>query len=183
MKPHHSFRSHEDERTYVHYLTFSCNNCLPLFEDQSLCRLLVEHLNAERNKLGFEVYAYVIMPNHVHLLIWSPSVPTSRVLQGIKGGFSRIAMMRIRERQPDLLPDLTIHRCTRSSSSFWLPGGGFDRPIRGQRAIRMRISYIHNNPVRARLVRYPSVWKWSSERFWSAGDASLMIMDNPPFLL
>jgi REP element-mobilizing transposase RayT len=93
------------------------------------------------------VLAYVIMPNHVHLLI-EPHTSLERITRGIKGVSSRVANFILAR------PGLT----------FW-QGESFDHwvrtPAEGEKICR----YIENNPVKARLVRNANEWRWSSAAF------------------
>jgi REP element-mobilizing transposase RayT len=95
----------------------------------------------------YAVLAYVIMPNHVHLLI-EPHTSLERITRGIKGVSSRVANFILAR------PGLT----------FW-QGESFDHwvrtPAEGEKICR----YIENNPVKARLVRNANEWRWSSAAF------------------
>jgi putative DNA methylase len=92
----------------------------------------------------FDLFAYVIMPNHVHLLL-EPKVPIQRITKGIKGASAH----------------LTRQSTGNSPCPFW-QDESFDhwvrKPAQGEKIIR----YIENNPVKARLVSNASDWRWSS---------------------
>jgi putative transposase len=98
-------------------------------------------------KLGqYNLLAYVVMPNHVHLLV-EPSVPVARITRGIKG---------VSARDANVLLD-------RVGESFWQPES-FDHWIRNGVALERTILYIENNPVKAKLVKRAEDWQWSSAR-------------------
>jgi putative transposase len=92
----------------------------------------------------YSLRAFVIMPNHVHLLI-DPLVPTPQITKGLKGAAAREANAILHRTGHPLWQD--------ESFDHWVRNGKqFDR-------IRM---YIENNPVSAGLVREPQQWPWSS---------------------
>jgi REP-associated tyrosine transposase len=104
-----------------------------------------------QNGLGqYQLYAYAVMPNHVHLLI-EPLVSVTRIMRGIKGVSAREAN-RILHRTGELFwQDESYDHWVRSEGEFW-----------------KIVGYIENNPVCAKLVEKPEDWKWSS-----AGDAGI----------
>jgi len=88
--------------------------------------------------------AYVIMPNHVHVLL-DPLVPLTKLTKGIKGVSSRDANAKL----------------GRIGKSFW-QDESFDHWIRGPGEFARIQTYIENNPVKARLCTSPRDWPWSS---------------------
>jgi len=92
----------------------------------------------------YELQAFAIMPNHVHLLIY-PLVSLDRLTKGLKGTTAR---------QANALLD-------RTGQPFW-QDESFDHWVRdGKQFDRIR-AYIENNPVAAGLVKHPHDWPWSS---------------------
>jgi len=104
------------------------------------------HFDGDR----YRVLAWVIMPNHVHVLI-DPAEPISKTIQGWKSFTSRWLLAhneRLGLGIPD--PHLVWMR------EYW------DRFIRDGDHLRATIDYIHRNPVKAGLCREPADWPWSS---------------------
>ncbi|MCX6641447.1 MAG: transposase, partial [bacterium] len=62
--------THYTQIPHAHFLTFGCYRRLWLFKDPTLYYGFVDHLGNVRQKLHFKLYGYVVMPNHVHLLIF-----------------------------------------------------------------------------------------------------------------
>jgi len=108
------------------------------------------------------------MPNHVHLIIYptSDSYDIAGILQSIKQSVSRRALINIRKSRPALLDLFSTGSKTRAYR-FWQAGGGYDRNIVSRVALMNAIDYVHNNPVRAGLVKSAEEWKWSSFRDWA----------------
>jgi len=153
-----------NERGHAHALTFSCCDRLPLLANDEACRLFLEALAAARKGHHFDMWAYVLMPEHVHLLIWprEPDYSISTILHAIKRPMSYRAKAQ------------GLYR----GVSFWLPGGGFDRNIDNARAIYEEIDYMHANPVRRGLCERPTDWKYSSARFWAGMTDAVVEMDR-----
>ncbi len=158
----------------VRFLTFSCFGRLPLFLNDSIKARFVERLSAARDQHGFALLGWVIMPEHVHLLLWPklPSSPVNRILRSLKQPFAQEVLERFRERNAPVLPRLID---SRGVSRFWLRGGGYDRNIRSDQEFIEKIEYIHNNPVRRGLVATTTDWPWSSARWYGGLDALLTI--------
>ena len=53
----------------IYFITTTITEKLPVFFDENLCKIVLNNLNFYRDKLGFAIYAYVIMPTHIHLLV------------------------------------------------------------------------------------------------------------------
>ncbi len=149
---------------HAHALTFSCFQRRPLLELPAACELFVSSLDAARDRHCFDIWAYVVMPEHVHLLICprQGEYSISAILLGIK----RPASFHIRRATSGQLPH------------FWMPGGGYDRNLRTSKAIHSEMDYIHHNPVRRGLCERPGDWPFSSARYWISGDAVPLAMDH-----
>jgi len=151
-------------------LTFSCYRHYAFLSRDRTREWLCEALNEARAQFGFQLWAYVIMPEHVHLLVCPGDAPEmmSRFLQAVKEPVARKAIRYLKENAPDWLARITVRADTRVRHRFWQPGGSYDRNITSIEAMRAMIDYIHANPVRRGLVASPEEWEWSSAR-WYAG--------------
>lgn len=118
--------------------------------------IVVAQIARARLQHGFHLFAWVLMTNHVHLMIRAEDVGVVTVLHSIKAPIGRMVMARWRARG---------RPCPRR---FWQPGGGYDRLIRTPDEFHATLHYLHHNPVRAGLVRTPTDYRWSSAR-WYAG--------------
>lgn len=148
---------------HARYLTFSCYRRLPLFKNPTIRDAFAEQLFLARARLGFGLRAWVVMPEHVHLLVVPapPRVTVSAVLMAVKRPFSAKVLARWRELGAPVLEHI---RDAAGDKRFWQAGGGYDRNIVSEDELREKIRYIHENPVRRRLVAYEEQWEWSSAR-------------------
>jgi len=152
----------------AHCLTFSCFQRRPFLGGRRAPVWFLESLDAARTKCPFDLWGYVIMPEHVHLIVLPHEGATiSSILYNIKQPVTRRAVKWAEKNCPSFLPNMTERRpsgtCTRR---FWQPGGGYDRNLRTTRDVHEKLLYIHGNPVRRGLVERPQDWPWSSWRAW-----------------
>lgn len=159
------------------YLTCSCHQRLALFGNDQIKDSFTRHLESARQKLRFELFAYVVMPEHIHLLIRTgrSTLTVTRVLRHLKAGFAQRVIARWRELDAPILARI---RDGRKRCRFWQPGGGYDRNITSHRELIEKIQYIHNNPVRRGLASSPIDWRWSSAG-WYEGRQTEAVMIDP----
>ena len=166
-----------EEPNHLRFLTFSCYKQFPLFEDDWTKDVFVDVLQAQRGRCGFHLVAWVLMPEHVHLLLWHklPGYPVSKILWGLKRDVARRVVSGFRDRASPML-DLMLN--TRGQHQFWQRGGGHDRNIFSDHEVREKIDYINLNPVRRGLVEKATDWVWSSAR-WYGGDRGCGVGIDP----
>ena len=143
------------------FLTFSCYRRLPLFQNDNIKTAFAEHLLACELELRFRLLEWVVMPEHVHLLLVPtlPDSPVPAVLRRIKEPFARKVLARWRTLRAPILERLVD---ARGATRFWQRGGGYDRNISTDDELFETTRYIHENPVRRGLVHDVREWQWSS---------------------
>jgi len=163
----------------IHFLTFSTYKRLRIFTEDDLCKLFVNHLESARERRKFELYAFVVMPNHIHMLI-KPDINATvgKVLGSLKKTFSLEALEYISEVNPVWYGRLKVVTRGIEKRRFWQVGGGYDRNIISEKTLKKAVDYIHLNPVRRGMVKKPLDYKWSSAEFWIDGSDELMRMDD-----
>jgi putative transposase len=171
-----------NEAGHAHFLTYSCFRRLPLLTRDRTRRWVGEALEATRREIGVALWAYVIMPEHVHVLLCPrrPSYEMRRILVALKRPVSDAARDHLEQMEDDKWLDrLSVEYPSRRVFRFWQPGGGFDHNIFRERTVPAVIDYIHANHVRRGLVEQPVDWEWSSARFWEGRTAVPIRMDDP----
>ena len=157
-----------DDNSYAHFITTNTYKHYPFFRDQRLSQILLEELGFYSGKLGFVLVGYVIMPDHVHLLLWWDSEENLKL--GISNIMSRIKTMTSKRAKRYLfygggtkyvgkLAD--VGQPTQGSFKLWQPGF-YDFNIFSDEKLLEKLEYIHSNPVRAGFVLSPRDYKWSS---------------------
>jgi putative transposase len=161
-------------------LTFSCYRRYRFLERERTRDWFRVSLEKARRKFSMQIWAYVVMPEHLHLLVYPGHEPHElpRFLQHLKESVARKAMAYLRRNAPTWLERLKVREGKCIRHRFWQPGGGYDRNVISASALRAMIDYLHGNPVRRGLVAKAEDWEWSSAR-WYAGMHPVKIeMDN-----
>ena len=162
-------------------MTFSCYRRQAFLSKDGSRRWLIEAIDRARCKHSFHVWAYVIMPEHAHLLIWPTETiyDISAILNSIKLSVIKLALPHVRRVAPAFLPRMaerrpggTIHH------RFWQTGGGYDRNIIEPETVNRQIEYIHANPVRRGLCGRPEDWVWSSAADYAAVRAGPLMLNR-----
>ncbi|HEY2933570.1 MAG TPA: transposase [Acidobacteriota bacterium] len=148
------------------YITEVTNRRLAVFQRDYTKDLVCLALSEARLSGGFALLAYVLMPDHLHLLT-DAVIPPSEILRRTKGVTAR--------RVIDFLKD---HNFTRSLEKLRHREGPRDyryslwehhsnaKPVLGESVLLQKVRYIHQNPVRAGLVARPEDYRWPSARCW-----------------
>ena len=175
-------RKNCNEPGCAHELTFSCYHGLPLLSKDRTRRWFVGALDAARSKWDVELWAYVIMPEHAHVLLCprQHDYAIAAIRKTIKQSVARRAIRYLRERNPEWLEHLLDVEGRRSFYRFWQAGGGFDRNIVKADTAWASVSYIHANPVTRGLAACETEWQWSSARWYAGMDGVVLTMDDCP---
>jgi putative transposase len=143
------------ESAQCHFVTFSCYQRLPRLGDDSLRQLFVECLERARRSYRFRVYGYVVMPEHIHLLVSEPEIEDlAKAIQSLK-----IAVAQ------------RMRYYSKTSGTFW-QRRYYDHNVRGYESFVEKLRYIHRNPVKRGLVQRPEDWTWSSFEHYATSIAS-----------
>lgn len=105
-----------------------------------------------RRRFEMQIYGYVVMPEHVHLLLSEPETRTlAEAIHFLKLSSAKSMPRAFRAAQ---------------ANPFWQKRY-YDRNIRSKREFRIKLRYLHRNPVKRGLVAKPEEWKWSSFRHYA----------------
>ena len=159
-----------NEPGHVHSLTFSCFKRQPFLSKDRTRQWLVDALDSARRKLGFQIWAYVIMPEHVHVVLYPgrERYEMSKILAAIKIPVTRRAVAFLSREDPSSLSVMNdVQPNGRVAHRFWQRGGGFDRNLIDTTSVHATIEYIHNNPVRRGLTQSAVEWRWSSAAYFA----------------
>ena len=157
----------------LHFLTFSCYRRLPLLKTMRARNLFVHALAKIRERYKFLLVGYVVMPNHVHLLIsesskGSPSV----VLKVLKQRVSR-DLRRCRRHSAAGQLRFAFAESDGSLPRLWQPRF-YDFNLWSKKKVREKLDYMHSNPVTRKLVDHPKDWPWSSWGFYRKREPGLI---------
>jgi len=141
------------------FVTTSVTNWLPIFHDDSLARLTVEQLAETSRFFQMSVVGYVVMPSHFHGLLGLKDV---RQLASYVQAFKSLSSRRVKQSC-----GRDCQKTLSCSGRFALWQRGFDDLlIHSQDQLRIRLEYIHNNPVKGELANNAVDYRYSSARDW-----------------
>ncbi len=160
----------------LHFITFSCYRRRPYLGTARARDRFVKLLKEVRRRFGFQLLGYVVMPEHVHLVISEPREGTpSRVLQVLKQGVSRALRRRPIKASAQL--SLAFCRTGEEAPAFW-QRRFYDFNVWSSGKLREKLNYMHRNPVQRKLVSHPRDWLWSSWSHYDHGEPGLIEIDT-----
>src|SRR5208282_2932128 len=143
----------------LHFITFSCYRRQPLLASPRAMHQLEVALEWSRRQYDFYVIGYVVMPEHVHLLISEPERGTlASAVQAIKQSVAR--------------------RLIGDSPHFW-QARYYDFNVWTKKKRIEKLKYIHRNPVKRGLVEKPEDWRWSSFCNYATGEEGVVEVESP----
>jgi putative transposase len=182
------------DKGHLHFITFSCYRRLPLLKTVRARHVFLKKLGKVRGEMGFHLLGYVVMPEHVHLLMSEPKQGTpSTVLQKLKMRVAR----KLRKEMQTQDPGSNTEPRAPSVGLTRLPFAEADEPLRAFWQVRFydfnvyskgkkkeklnlctrarKAVNMHANPVIRRLVKHPRDWAWSSWGYYYGGGGLLAI--------
>ena len=165
-------------RTYgahhLHFITCSCYRRLPFLNSAGARDRFLSILEQTRQRYRFVVVGYVVMPEHVHLLISEPERRTpSTVMQVLKQRTARSLLPRRKRRDPR---QRNLFGHEPSQRAFW-QARFYDFNVWTTKKRVEKLRYMHRNPVKRGLVGSPEQWRWSSYRFYLLGELGPVAVD------
>ena len=173
-----------NEPGHAHALTFSCFQRQPFLSKDRSRQWLVDAIERARERHDFHLWAWVIMPEHAHLLIWppQPEYSISDILSSIKQSVAKRALIFVKREAPEFLNRMEDRQPNgRVSHRFWQRGGGYDRNLTEPSTVWHEVDYMHANPLRRNLCERPTEWKWSSAREHAEPGSGLLSLDLESF--
>ncbi len=156
----------------LHFITFSCYRRAALLKDASARRMFEQTLERVRRWYGLYVTGYVVMPEHVHLLVSEPERGTLAVaIQMLK----QIVAQKL---NPTLSPKAgDKDGAAASIRPFW-QARYYDFNVWTAKKRIEKLRYMHRNPVKRGLVEKPEDWLWSSFRHYLTGQEGVVEIES-----
>ena len=144
-----------------HFLTFSCYRRQARFSSPARYDQFVLCLERMRRKFSMRVYGYVVMPEHIHLLVSEPDRQTlADAIHYLKLSFAK-----------------QLRRTASEPESFWQKRY-YDRNVRDAEEFAVKLRYLHRNPVKRGLVKELGDWKWSSFRHYALRESGVVEIES-----
>ena len=157
------------EGAALYYLTFTVVHWLPVFVAKEPCLIITDSLNYCHDHKSLRINAFVIMPTHIHIIVFDADFNNERLRQTIN------AMRQFTGRQlsnychqkaPAVFGQVigSLQRQDRANQ-FWQQS---KHPVAiwSQPFWQTKIDYLHDNPRRKGLVHEATAWRFSSARYW-----------------
>ena len=155
--------------SHLHFITFSCYRRMPLLASTDARDKFLKILSEVRDRYDVGLFGYVVMPEHVHLLISEPNIgDPSEVIAVLKQRVSRALRGRRKKHkrgQMRLWDEPKLARYAR----FW-QRRFYDFNVWSVKKKNEKMNYMHFNPVKRGLVERPRDWAWSSYNFYWSGE-------------
>ena len=173
------------EDAIPHFVTFSVVGWIDVFSREQYKELFLESLKYCQEKKGMVLHAWVIMTNHVHLIISSISNKLEHVVRDLKKFTSKQIIKAIKENNAESRKEwmLNIFSYTGKNNSnnkefqFWKQDYHpieLDTPEK----MKQRLDYLHENPVRGGLVWEPWHYKYSSAIDYYTNEHGLLKVEH-----
>ena len=160
----------------LHFITLSCYRRRPYRGTARARDRFVKILGQVRARYAFQLLGYVVMPEHVHLVISEPRKGTpSKVSQVLKQRVSRA--LRRRPRKASLQLPLPFCPTGAEARAFW-QRRFYDFNAWSSGKLKEKLNYMHRNPLQRKLVGHPKDWPWSSWLHYEKGEAGLIEIDT-----
>jgi len=167
----------------MYYLTFQVVDWIDIFTRQVYRNLVVESLKFAIDNKGLDVFAFVIMSNHVHLIAQSGKGQLSATIRDIKKFTSKRiieTVQNVPESRKDWMLNLFgFHASQHSRNTAYQIWTHENHAVYlyGPKFIKEKLDYLHNNPVRSVLVEKPKDYLYSSARYYEGLDCVLKISE------
>lgn len=152
--------------TAAYFFTCVTHKRLPIFRTDKLKQVLCDAYREACERHGISILAYVIMPDHVHLLVYSEHT-MEEALRLLNGVAARRIIGYLKENgfESSLFKLRGEMRERNHRHSVWQHHPD-SLEIFGEETFKQKVAYIHQNPVRAGMVSDPSEYRFSSARLW-----------------
>ena len=173
---------------HLYFVTASAVQHRHLFKFDVVKRLIVDSLDCMRLRGRFQLYVFVIMPNHIHIIIQCCAEDhIANVIRDFKKHTADRLIRHYRVEDNRSVLDflaLSVKRQGKQRYKVWEDGYNA-KDIFSPEFLRQKMTYIHNNPCQPywNLVEHPEGYVWSSARFYLLGEPAIIPLDNANYIL
>lgn len=169
----------------VYFVTYSVVEWLPVFVSEAACRIITDSLNYCHEHKCLRINAYVIMPTHMHGIVFDKDFDPQRLRQSLadfrKFTGRSLSDFCIRHMPPCFNETLHAASTADRNRRFWQPSR-HPEAIEGEKFWRQKLVYLHSNPCRKGLVSLAQNWRFSSAAYYVSdgrvkGDVTVSALD------
>jgi REP element-mobilizing transposase RayT len=154
---------------HVYFVTYSIVEWLPVFVSEHACRIVTDSLNFCHEKKHLRTNAFVIMPTHMHAIVFDAAFDNER-LQRSLADFRKFTGRSLSDYCAGHTPKCFLETLRASSTAdrerrFWQPSR-HPEAIQTERFWTQKLDYLHENPCRKGLVTRAAFWRFSSAAYY-----------------
>ena len=146
----------------VHFVTFTVRRWVDVFTRAEYCDLFVDSLKYCQENKGLEIFAWVIMSNHTHLILRAKQENLSDVIRDLKKFTSKKIFKAISENPKESRKQWLKMLLSFEDKIWFWEEGYHGEEIFTDRFLEQKVNYIHKNPVRALIVEKEEEYLYSS---------------------
>ena len=167
---------------YLYFVTTTAEQHVHIFKRESIIRIILDSLHFLRTNKRIELFAFVIMPNHIHFISrFGKDHMLSDVMRDFKRHTARqiIRQLMTEENKEELGLLQNLNQDNRQEYKVW--EDGYDaRDVFSQEFLSQKMEYIHYNPCRPKwnLANTPEEYPWSSARFYVLDKPAVIPVDD-----
>jgi putative transposase len=174
-----------DEPGHVHFWTISCYRRLSFFWHDAVKQVVLDGLRRLQQEFGICLVGYVVMPEHVHILLLAHArgvdapIPVARLLHSFKRHVAYYGKAALRDlwREHRRLWAEPLNQWALGADHRLWHKRGYDFNVTHMETLLQKLDYCHKNPVARGLVDRPEQYRWSSYRYYELQDRSALLMD------
>ena len=162
---------------YLYFVTMSLNNHIPLFKKSIYRDIIINSLLYCITHKALRIFAYVLMPSHLHMIVFDATFNNDRLHQTM-GHFRSFTAHKLAKELENYNPELLLKRFMVENEidrkyRIWMSGY---HPIglTSNDFVSQKFEYIHNNPVKSGLVSDPTAYSYSSALYWETGEKGIL---------
>ncbi|TLP37576.1 REP-associated tyrosine transposase [Arcobacter arenosus] len=153
------------EETYPHFVTCTVLHWIPIFTRIESTNIIFESLKYLQKSDNLKIYSYVILENHLHMIISSDDI--SKTMKKFKS-FTAKELIKLLQKSnaKTILDQLAFYKkAHKTQTTYQVWQEGFQpKLIKDEKMMIERINYIHNNPIKRGYIEKAKHWRYSSAR-------------------
>lgn len=165
---------YKTEAGKLYYVTLTVVGWIDVFTRKEYVYELMKNIKYCQEKKGLELYAYVIMSNHLHMIARTNEQPLNIVLGHFKSYTSKQLIKQIEDNSSESRKDWLLHmfkfygkgNSQNEEFQFW-QNGNHATALWSSEVIKQKMDYLHNNPVKQGIVAKPEDYLYSSANEFS----------------
>lgn len=168
---------------HLYFITTTAVERVHLFKRDVIKRIIADSLHYMRTEPWISLYAFVIMPNHVHIIVrFLEGYTLPNVMRDFKKHTSKQIIRQYQaENRQEILAFLRQAAGQSLDQKYRVWEEGYDaRDVFSPDFLRQKVEYIHNNPCQShwQLAERPEEYPWSSARYYLRGEPAVIAVDD-----